>query len=74
MDPLSDRLPVSLTAATAGRLLASALVNGDSHPDLVIIAATIADESRKTVFLDDVRVDLLASGYAFGSDGYMVVA
>lgn len=75
LSPLSDRLPVALSATTAGNLLASALVNGDSHPDLVILAATIADESGKTVFLEDVRADLLRDfGTIFGSDGYMVVA
>ena len=74
MDPLSDRLPVALSPTTAGNLLASALVNGDSHPDLVILAATIADSTRKTAFLDDVRNAFATDGYHFDSDGYMVVA
>jgi hypothetical protein len=71
--PLSDRLPVSITPQTADRLLASALVNHDSHPDLVIIAATVAVEQKRIVFLDDLRSDVARDfGFHFGSDGYMV--
>ena len=61
-----------MTVVGAESLLASALVNHDTHPDLVTLAATLAVENHRTVlFTETAELACTISGSRFDDEGWL---
>lgn len=64
--------PATISPDLGARITASVLVNHDTVPELVSLAAAQACESGQTITLARFRVELAKYGFAFDAEGWML--